>query len=73
VDRLESDHRRVPDLLDTVEDAARRLGALDEGPARYSLVEALEELSDHLLEHLAYEEAALGPVLAAWDHWPFFG
>jgi hypothetical protein len=73
VDRLESDHRRVSDLLDTVEDAAQRLGTLDEGPARHSLVGALEELSDHLLEHLAYEEAALGPVLAAWDRWPFFG
>ena len=31
VDKLESDHRRVSDLLDTVEDAAQQLGGPDEG------------------------------------------
>ncbi len=70
VDKLESDHRRVSDLLDTVEDAARQLGTRDEEAARQRLGRALEDLSEHLLEHLAFEEAALGPVLAAWDRWP---
>jgi hypothetical protein len=73
VDKLEADHRRVSDLLDQVEGAASQLGDPDERPARHHLVGALEELSDHLLEHLAYEEAALAPVLAAWDRWPFYG
>ncbi len=73
VDKLEADHRRVSDLLDTVEDAASQLGDPDERPAWRHLVGALEELSDHLLEHLAFEEMALAPVLAAWDRWPFYG
>jgi iron-sulfur cluster repair protein YtfE (RIC family) len=73
VDKLEADHRQVSDLLDTVEGSARRLGTANELGARDQLVEALEQLSEHLLEHLAYEEAAFAPVLAAWDYWPFFG
>jgi hypothetical protein len=72
VDKLEADHRQVSDLLDIVEDAARRLGTADEAAARDSVAGALENLSEHLLEHLAYEEVALAPVLVAWDHWPFF-
>jgi iron-sulfur cluster repair protein YtfE (RIC family) len=71
-DRLEADHRRVSDLLDVVDNAARQLATPDEGAARHKLVGALEALSEHLLEHLAYEETVLAPVLAAWDHWPFF-
>ncbi len=73
VDKLESDHRRVSDLLDAVDDAAYRLDSPGEAPARDRLAGALEDLSEHLLEHLAFEETALGPVLAAWDRWPFFG
>jgi hypothetical protein len=36
-------------------------------------VGALEELSAQLLEHLAFEEEALAPVLANWGMWPFYG
>ncbi|MEU8002174.1 hemerythrin domain-containing protein [Catellatospora sp. NPDC049111] len=72
VDRLESDHRVVSDLLDQVEGAARALGGGD-AEIRAKLVEALRTLSDHLLEHLAFEEDALEPVLKTWKRWPFHG
>ncbi len=71
VDKLEADHRRVSDLLDAVETAANQLGAPTDVAVRPLLVGALEELSRHLLEHLAYEEEVLGPVLGSWDYWPF--
>jgi Hemerythrin HHE cation binding domain len=71
VDKLEADHRRVSDLLDGVEAAANKLGGPDDVTVRPLLVAALDELSRHLLEHLAYEEEVLGPVLGAWDYWPF--
>lgn len=69
VDRLEADHRRVADLLDQVDGAARTLGG-DDATVRATLVAALRTLSDHLLEHLAVEEEALAPVLSTWQHWP---
>jgi hypothetical protein len=71
VDKLEADHRRVSDLLDGVETAAKQLGGQDDVTVRPLLVRALDELSRHLLEHLAYEEEVLAPVLGAWDYWPF--
>ena len=69
VAKLKADHRVVADLLDQVEGAARQLGGNDAAP-RHKLVAALRALSDHLLEHLAYEEAQLRPVLANWTSWP---
>lgn len=72
VDKLEADHRVVSDLLDQVEGAARSLGG-DDGPIRAKLVQALRTLSDHLLEHLAFEEKTLEPVLKTWKRWPFHG
>jgi iron-sulfur cluster repair protein YtfE (RIC family) len=71
VDKLEADHRRVSDLLDGVETAAKQLGGPEDASVRALLVAALDELSRHLLEHLAYEEEVLAPVLGAWDYWPF--
>ena len=71
VDRLESDHRVVAGLLDEIEAAARDLDGA--AAARGRLVEALGTLSAHLLEHLAFEEEALAPVLASWKAWPFHG
>ncbi|MEV0459386.1 hemerythrin domain-containing protein [Catellatospora methionotrophica] len=72
VDRLEADHRVVSDLLDQVEGAARALGG-DDAEIRAKLVVALRTLSDKLLEHLEFEEGALGPVLKTWKRWPFHG
>ena len=69
VDRLEADHRRVSDLLDTVEAAAARLTASEED-ARADVVLALDELHAHLLEHLDYEELRAGPVLRRLERLP---
>jgi iron-sulfur cluster repair protein YtfE (RIC family) len=68
VDRLAADHRRVSDLLDEIEAAARFLN--EETATRTRMTSALEALSQHLLEHLAFEEKTLGPVLARWNRWP---
>jgi hemerythrin HHE cation binding domain-containing protein len=69
VDRLESDHRRISALLDQVESSTREL-APEDALARLRLVRSLTELSEHLLEHLAYEEESVGPVLRSWTSWP---
>jgi len=65
MDRLEADHRRVSDILDQVEALASRLD--DTIGARTRLAEALTALSDHLLEHLDVEEAALAPIFLIWQ------
>ncbi|MUL43790.1 hemerythrin domain-containing protein [Streptomonospora sp. PA3] len=70
VDRLEADHRTVAAVLDEVEAAAQALDAGADTAARTRLSEALTALSDHLLEHLDFEEESIGPVLATWTQWP---
>jgi iron-sulfur cluster repair protein YtfE (RIC family) len=70
VDRLESDHRRVSDLIDVVEAAAERLTTGVGPDAREAVVEGLEELHSHLLEHLDYEERHGGPVMRRLDSIP---
>jgi hypothetical protein len=67
VDRLEADHARVSDLLDVVEAAARELTATDDD-ARRRVIDGLEELHLHLLEHLEYEERNAGPTMRRLDH-----
>lgn len=71
VDQLEADHRVVSDLLDDVEVSARALDDADGAAQREKLVDALDVLSTRLLEHLAFEEDSLTPVLATWTRWPF--
>jgi hypothetical protein len=67
VDRLEADHRRVSDLLDTVEAAARDLTETNGGDARQRVIDGLQELHVHLLEHLDYEERNAGPTIRRLD------
>ena len=67
VDRLEADHRRVSDLLDAVEAAARALNGTPGEAARARVVDALQELHAHLLEHLDYEERSAGPTIRTLD------
>jgi hypothetical protein len=67
VDRLEADHARVSDLLDVVEAAARELTATD-GDVRRRVIDGLEELHLHLLEHLEYEERNAGQTIRRLDH-----
>ncbi len=70
VDRLEADHRAISGLLDAVEAAAAELDDTAEHPARRRLVEGLNTLADHLLEHLAYEEDAIASTMRSWERWP---
>jgi iron-sulfur cluster repair protein YtfE (RIC family) len=67
VDRLKTDHARVSDLLDDVEEAARALTDTDGDDARRRVIASLQELHGHLLEHLSYEERNAGPTLRRLD------
>ncbi len=67
VDRLEADHARVSDLLDVVEAAARELTDTDGGDARRRVIDGLQDLHGHLLEHLDYEERNAGPTIRRLD------
>jgi hypothetical protein len=67
IDRLEADHRRVSDLLDVIEAAARSLTVSGGGDARQRVADGLRELHVHLLEHLDYEEGHAGPTMRRLD------
>jgi hemerythrin-like domain-containing protein len=60
VDRLEADHTRISDLLVVVEAAARSLTETNAGDARRRVVDGLQDLRVHLLEHLDYDELNAG-------------
>ena len=68
VDRLEADHARVSDLLDTVEDAARALSSTNGADARQRVIDGLKELHVHLMEHLDFEELNAGPAIRRLEH-----
>jgi hypothetical protein len=68
-DKLQADHLLVSDYLDKVETASALI-ARDES-VRGDLVAALNELSDHLLTHLDYEEENLAPTLRRLRERPF--
>jgi hemerythrin-like domain-containing protein len=70
IDKLEADHVVVSNYLDTVEAVADRLDT-DEA-ARITLAHALNELAEHLLTHLDYEEANISPTLRRMDGWQQF-
>lgn len=70
VDRLEEDHLTVHHITERIAAAAERLGESATDANRATLVAALQELEDHLLAHLALEEASLGPLLSTWERWP---
>ena len=69
VDRLESDHRTVSDLLDRVEASAYLVQDGPDSTARQALSDALSDLAGVLLEHLEREETVLGPVLGGASSW----
>ena len=70
VDKLESDHRSVWDLLDEVEASASQLTEDDGGDARRRVATALDALAAELLAHLEFEELSIGPALRRMTHWP---
>ena len=63
VERIDEEHRRISDQLDEVAAAAGALTDRDGGDARQRVVDTLNTLADDLLEHLAFEELAVGPTL----------
>jgi hypothetical protein len=70
VDRLEADHLGVSDLLDAIEAAAVDLETTEDAAPRDRLVAGLDELAEHLLAHLSFEEEAIGPTLSRWHELP---
>ena len=70
VDRLEADHRIVAELIGEIEKLANELPHRSTKSSRSALVQALEELSTNLNQHLDLEEMALQPVLESWSNWP---
>jgi hypothetical protein len=69
VDRLEEDHLTVHHITERIAAAASQLGTDGADDSRMLLVQALMELEEHLLAHLAFEEESLGPLLSTWDRW----
>jgi len=70
VDRLEEDHLTVHHITERIAAAADRVATDATEESRLHLVQALAELEEHLLAHLAFEEESLGPLLSSWDAWP---
>jgi iron-sulfur cluster repair protein YtfE (RIC family) len=68
IDKLESDHIVVAELLDEIEAAAARI--LNDDTARVELAGALKRLGEHLLAHLDYEETNISPTLRRLAAWP---
>ena len=70
IDRLEEDHLTVHHITERIAAAAQRVAGDATGVSRFEVVVALTELEEHLLDHLAFEEASLGPLLSTWVAWP---
>jgi Hemerythrin HHE cation binding domain len=70
VDRLEADHLIVHHITERIMEAADRVPGDASGISRFDLATSLADLESHLLEHLAFEEMSLRPLLSSWDHWP---
>src|SRR5688572_16750812 len=70
VDRLEEDHLTVHHITERIAAVADKIPNDASGVSRFQLVEALTELEEHLLAHLALEEKSLGPLLSTWEQWP---
>lgn len=64
VDRLETEHRWVSHLLDEVEEAARELSDVSGADAdRARVADALDDLAEHLLDHLQFEEESVAETM----------
>ena len=70
VDKLEEDHLVVHHITERIAALADRVPGDASGISRFELANALSELEEHLLSHLAFEEESIGPLLSTWDSWP---
>jgi hypothetical protein len=69
VDKLESDHLKVSDLLDDVSAAALDLTETETEGTRKRLADALSDLGRELLAHLDYEEENISATLRTMGGW----
>ncbi|MCC6944667.1 MAG: hemerythrin domain-containing protein [Thermomicrobiales bacterium] len=70
IDKLEEDHLVVHHITERIAVLAANVAEQDSFEHRADLTEALNDLEHHLLTHLTFEEASLGPLLSSWDSWP---
>lgn len=70
IDQLEEDHLVVHRISERIVAIADRVPDDPTGIARHELVQALTDLEQHLLGHLALEEQSIGPLLSTWSSWP---
>ncbi|MGD9711106.1 MAG: hemerythrin domain-containing protein [Thermomicrobiales bacterium] len=70
VDQLEEDHLVVHHITERIATEAGKVVAYDSFETRADLAQALDDLETHLLKHLAFEEASLGPLLSTWNQLP---
>lgn len=70
IDKLEEDHLIVHHITERIAASAATVAECDTFEHRADLLEALNELETHLLSHLTFEEASLGPLLSSWESWP---
>jgi len=67
IEKLESDHRAIAVHLDEIAESIGELQWDETASSRRRLSSALDDLSEHLLEHLDYEEKAVTPTLRTWS------
>lgn len=70
IDKLEEDHLVVHHIAERIAKIAEIVPSDASGISRFQLAEALNELEQHLLSHLDFEETSLRTLLSSWDHWP---
>jgi hypothetical protein len=70
VDQLEEDHLTVHHITERIVAVADEVAIDGSLSSRAELVNALTDLEEHLLAHLALEEASIGPLLSTWHQWP---
>jgi hypothetical protein len=66
INKLEADHREIAVHLDEIADSIGELQWDETTSSRERLAAALDGLSEHLIEHLDYEEEAVSPTLRSW-------
>jgi hypothetical protein len=71
VERLRADHQAVSEYIHAVEATTEALTEDDSDDARRAVAQALEELEEHLLAHLAFEERTVAATARRLPDLPF--
>jgi len=70
VDKMEEDQLVVHHITEHIAALADSVPGNASGISRFEFANALSELEQHLLSHLAFEEESIGPLLSTWNEWP---